>query len=108
MIQPASKGPFKYTQFGTIHDDEGRIATFDSYDGTGDDCRANARYFAHAANVLPKCVEAMARFASAFDEIEAYNKSNSFDLELNDKLCAECDAARSTLKAALDAARGER
>lgn len=92
MIQPASNGPFVVN--GAVIDDKtGRIARFLSYDGLGDDARANAAYFAHAANVLPGCVEAMA---------EAYADIGSV---LSDK---KMHAALAKLKSALDAARVEK
>lgn len=106
-LQPASKGPF-VVYGATIEDKAGRIARFLSYDGLGDDAKANARYFAHAANVLPGCVEAMERFDKAVDAMEAFHKQDSWNRDEEDKLIADCDAARSALKSALDAARGEK
>lgn len=59
MIQPASKGPFVANGY-YVHDATGRRVTSFCGDGTTDDDDiANARYFAHAANVLPKLERAL-------------------------------------------------
>lgn len=95
MIQPASNthAPFEAATIN-IKDRHGDIVCrFLVYEEDGSDAYANARYFAHAANVLPGCVEAMA---------EAYADIGSV---LTDK---KMHAALAKLKAALDAARGER
>lgn len=93
MIQPASKGPFVADGRYIVNTDGRYITEFDDPGNSVSEDEMNARYFAHAANMLQGCVEAMA---------EAYADIGSV---LTDK---KMHAALAKLKAALDAARGEK
>lgn len=89
-MKPASKGPF-HCDGGFIDDaNDENIAVFESR--TAAETCANAAYFAHAANVHERLVEALK---------EAYADIGSV---LPDK---KMHAALAKIKAALDAAKGE-
>ena len=97
MIKPASKGPFVASGYD-VSDATGEPVTSFCGEGTTDydDC-ANARYFAHAANVLPGCVEAMEMAVLILMRVVADQSDN-----------AQASRALTNVKSAITAARGER
>jgi len=125
-LQPASKGPFVVKGYDVYDADGNGIVSFCG-ECTKEDDRANARYFAHAANVLPGCVEAMAAVewsghrsfcpdgsgADACPSCHGYKPGSLNEYDMQSKNDFDSDgffghAADCALKAALDAARGER
>lgn len=97
MIQPASKGPFVQVKASIVDAEYVTRATFYGGPNGAADAHANARYFAHAANVLPGCVEAMEMAVLILMRVVADQSDN-----------AQASRALKNVKAAIDAARGGR
>lgn len=92
MIQPASKGPFVQVKASIVDAEYVTRATFYGGPNGAADAHANARYFAHAANVLPKLIEALGHAERGIWALTFGAQSELHEM----------------VQAALDAARGER
>ncbi len=102
MIKPASAGPFEARKNKLFSGDED-IADIVGINTTSHDDFTNAIYLAHAANHLPKLLEAAERMEMAID---AYASDDGTDDLREESLGKACDDARAALQDAIAAAKG--